>query len=185
MQVAQNAALAQTLSWSQCVRGWIHAHLGHVDDGIAELAEGIQASRRIMGWIAMPQFGAMMAEVLLLREQPDAAATWLGEALDFMDSHRDLCFGAEVYRLLAVCSIAQEQDRAAVEYLHRGLHLARSQQARTFELRAALTLAQVDPEQGKATLREALLEFPDPQPWHDIVEAVALSGMTGEHLAQR
>lgn len=81
----------------------------------------------------------------------------------------------EMYRLLGTCLLAQNQDGAAVEYLHRALHLARLQHARTFELRAAVTLAQCEPEEGRALVRQVLATFPDPQPWHDIVEAAALS----------
>ena len=55
------------MAWNHCVHGWAAAHLGQTAEGLAELESGIDASKKIMGEIAMPHFISMLAEVLILR----------------------------------------------------------------------------------------------------------------------
>src|SRR5256885_13083951 len=59
--------LAQTRAWHHCVHGWALAHTGRAADGLVELQTGIDDSMRIMGQVAMSQFHAMLAEVLIIR----------------------------------------------------------------------------------------------------------------------
>jgi hypothetical protein len=44
-----------------------------------------------------------------------------------------------------------------------------------FELRAALDLSAVEPAEGKAAVARALADFPEPEPWPEIVAARRLS----------
>ena len=83
-----------------------------------------------MGQVALPQFYAMMAEVLLLERNAPAAKEWIERAITLMNANRDLYYAAELHRLAARC----ENDRnAAVAHLTRALDIARSQQAKLFE----------------------------------------------------
>jgi predicted ATPase len=161
----------QTLAWNRCVRGWARAHTGEIDAGIAELSSAIEASKRIMGYIAWPQLNAMIAEALLLRDDVAAAEGWLQRAIAFADSHHDRYFSAELYRLSAQCAIRRGQDTAALDHLRQAIEVARSQGADTFALRAAIMLAHLQPERGRSALEAVLTGFPEPEPWPDIEEA--------------
>jgi hypothetical protein len=46
--------------------------------------------------------------------------------------------------------------------------VARSQGASTFELRAALNLAEHDLQEGRLALRSVLAAFPEPAPWPEL-----------------
>jgi DNA-binding winged helix-turn-helix (wHTH) protein/tetratricopeptide (TPR) repeat protein len=174
--VAREAGAVQTLAWNRCVRGWVLAHLGESDAGRDELAAGIDASYTIMGEVSVPQFGAMMAEVLLLRNDVDAAEEWLRRARHVGNANDDKYFTAEVHRLLATCLAARgDGDRARAE-LHAALDVSRSQGAMFFELRAALTLAGLDPANGCDALCAALARFPEPEPWPEVRAAQRIAG---------
>ncbi len=166
---ARESDSVQTLAWNRCVHGWGLAHDGRIEEGAAELLAGIDASTAIMGQVALPQFYAMMAEVLLLERNVEGARTWVQRATALMDANADLYFAAEVHRLAARCETGSRG--AAIAHLRRAIGVARSQGAKLFELRTALDLAGVEPTEGKAAVAVALTEFPEPEPWTEIMRA--------------
>lgn len=147
------------------------AHLGDLQAGVSELAAGIESSKAILGQIALPQFIAMMAEVLLLRNERSAAVEWLDSAIDVEMANDDRYFSAEIHRLSAVCLAAGKRSDAVTARLHKAIAVSRSQGARLFAMRAALTLAQYDPAEGCNALRSAWADFPEPEPWPEIEAA--------------
>jgi len=174
--IAREVGSVQTLAWNQCVHGWALARVGDWETGRSEVSAGIEASKPIMGQVALPQFIAMMAEVLLLKNDAAAAEAWLRQAIDFESSHDDLYFTAEVHRLSAVCLAARGDEEGAVAHLRHALEVSRSQGATFFELRAALILAEHDLEAAREALRAVLARFPEPEPWSEVNAARRLVG---------
>jgi predicted ATPase len=173
--VAQDADSVQTLAWNHTVHGWALAHLGRVEEGLAEMVQGIESSRAIMGHVAAPQFSAHMAEVLLLDGQVDEAAACLEGAINLMDANGDTYFAAELHRLTGRCLAASGEEPSALKHLRTALEVAKSQGAKLFELRAALALAEHNRREGCVPLTEALSAFPEPEPWPDVQAARALA----------
>jgi DNA-binding winged helix-turn-helix (wHTH) protein len=172
--VAVSAGSVQTLAWNRAIRGWAIAHQGDVETGITEMSQAIAASRRISGWVAMPQFSAMIVECLLLRNRVADARRWLDEAHAFMATHRDCYFSAEVHRLTGRCLIASGDPGAAACYMREAMTIARSQGAITFELRAAIDLAAQFPDEGRQALQRIIPAFPEPSSWPDLADAINL-----------
>ncbi len=56
------------------------------------------------------------------------------------------------------------------------IDLARSQRAKLFELRAALDLVEIDGDNGKSAVAAALIDFPEPEPWPEVVRARMVVG---------
>jgi predicted ATPase len=173
--IAQQSGSVQTLAWNRCVRGWALAHVGELDAGVSELAAGIEASKAIMGQVALPQFSVMMAEVLLLRKDVAAAEDWLTRAIDVENANEDRYFSAEVHRLSAVCRAARGQTDGARSELRKALAVSRAQGARFFELRAAMALTEHDRNEGLPVLCSVLEHFPEPEPWPEIQAAQRMS----------
>ena len=124
-----------------------------------------------MGQVALPQFYGMMAEVLLLESDLNGATDWVQRAISLMNADKDLYFAAELHRLAALCLRQEGKRSAAVEQLRIALNVARVQGAKLFELRAALDLAALEPVQGDAEVTEALTNFPEPEPWPELIRA--------------
>ena len=169
--IANESGSVQTLAWNQCVHGWALAHAGDVEEGRSELSAAIDVSKRIMGHIALPQFNVMMAEVLLLRGDLAAAEAWLREAREFTRSHDDRYFDAEVRRLLATCRAQRGELDEATAGLRDAIEVARAQSAATFELRAALSLAQLAPREGRKAVRSAVGRIQEPAGWPEVTAA--------------
>jgi predicted ATPase len=172
--IARESGSIQTMVWNQCVHGWALAHLGEPEKGERELAEAMDRSKAIMGQVAMPQFNAMMVEVLLLRGELAAAEARLDQALELERIQDDRYFSAEVHRLSALCHARRGRIEAARVRLHEAIEIARAQGASTFELRAALSLAEVAPEEGRERVRVALAAYPEPEPWPEVQAAQRL-----------
>ena len=172
---ARESDSVQTLAWNRCVHGWGAAHAGAIEEGRVELSDGIDASTAIMGQVALPQFYAMMAEVLLLESDVRAAIEWVDRAISLMNENADLYFAAEVYRLAGRCEREVNNIDAALAHLRRAIGLARLQGAKFFELRAALDLADLKTDE-RGVVAAALDGFPEPEPWPEVIRARAVIG---------
>jgi hypothetical protein len=172
--IARQSGSVQTLAWNGCVHGWAVGHVGNPTEGEAEIIAAVEASKGIMGHVALPQFSAMMAEVLLARSNLTAAEACLTQAMEFETSHDDRYFAAEVRRLSGVCLARQGRTEEARARLCEAREIARAQGATMFELRSSLSLADVTLREGREAARDVLARFPEPEPWPEIVAAQSL-----------
>jgi tetratricopeptide (TPR) repeat protein len=140
LALSAEQGLVQTGAWHRCVHGWALAHTGRAVDGLVELQAGIEDSVRIMGQVAMPQFHAMLADVLIIRGEQARALDEIQRILSVIESTRDSYHNAELHRLAAECHLALGEPEAAEAALNQAIETARAQGALTFELRAGIAL---------------------------------------------
>jgi predicted ATPase len=171
--VAARNGTVQTLAWNRCVHGWARAHQGDLAGGWQELAEGTSLSQSITGDIALPQFRAMMAEVLVLAGDLDEARGCLTQALTARDTQDDDYFAAEVHRLAACCDAPGPHGYTREAHLEAAFTIARRQGATFFALRAALT-SRLLFGGDSASVAAALAAISESEPWADITAARAL-----------
>jgi predicted ATPase len=101
----------------------------------------------------------MLAEVHGSLGQPEASLTALSEALALVETTGERYYEAELHRLtgeLLLQHAAPEVSRAEA-CLQQALDIARGQQAKSLELRAAVSLARLWQQQGKRQEAQALL----------------------------
>jgi predicted ATPase len=92
----------------------------------------------------------LLCPALLLRNEPEAALELIDHGLSIVSRNSERFFEAELYRLKARALLMRGAPNAEVEsLLDQALRTARSQQARSLELRAATDLARVWRDQGK------------------------------------
>ena len=104
----------------------------------------------------------LLAEAYGQAEQAEEGLRLLAEALAHVDTTGERCSAAEVYRLKGELLLRQAiPDEAQAETcLHQALDIARHQQAKARELRAALGLSRLWQRQGKrAEARQLLAEI--------------------------
>jgi predicted ATPase len=106
----------------------------------------------------MPNFCAMLAEVLILRGEFARALDEIQRMLTATEATRDRYFNAELHRLAAECHLALDERDEAEAALGRAIETARSQGALTFELRAATALARLCRDRDAATAARASLQ---------------------------
>ena len=113
--------------------------------------------------------------------QFDEAWRCINAAMSMMETTKERWFEADVTRIAGEVALkSSEPDVAkAEEYFHRALAIARQQQAKSWELRAAMSLARLWRDQGKPQQARELLAqvygwFTEGFDTRDLKEAKAL-----------
>ncbi len=111
----------------------------------------------------------------------DDARRYMAEAMNTMETNKEKWFEAEVNRIAGEVELrSPEPDTAKAEgYFERALTVARQQQAKSWELRAAISLARLCRDQGKPQQARELLApvygwFTEGFDTRDLKEAKAL-----------
>jgi predicted ATPase len=92
----------------------------------------------------------LLCPALLLRNESEAALEVIDHGLSIVSHNSERSFEAELYRLKAGALLMRgAPDAEAETLLDQALRTARSQQARSLELRAATDLARLWMNQGK------------------------------------
>jgi predicted ATPase len=158
-------ALARTQEFGQCValctvyRGWIRAMQGHSAEGIAELRQGISAWQATGAEIALPYYLTLLAQAYGQSGQTADGLRVLAEARAHIEHMEARVDEAEVSRLTGELLLRQadaDEPRAEACFQH-ALAVARRQQARSWELRAVVSLSRLWQRQGKCDAARDLL----------------------------
>jgi predicted ATPase len=133
------------------MRGWALAAQGQAEAGITQLTQGLAAYRATRQRIFLPYYHAMLAEIFGRLGQPGVGFDLLAEAQAMMEQSGEYRWKAELYRLQGELLRQQATPtcRRAEACFHRALVIAHQQQARSWELRAATSLARLWQQQGK------------------------------------
>jgi class 3 adenylate cyclase/predicted ATPase len=158
-RLAAEQDIAQWFAGGTILRGWAVAAQGQAAEGIVQIHQGLAAWRAAWAECLRPFWFALLAEAYAVGDDPTGGLHALAEALALIEKTGEWWYAAEIYRLkgecLLLCSQAQQGEAAAC--FQQALDIARRQQAKSWELRAALSLARLWRQQGKATdAREVL-----------------------------
>jgi len=107
----------------------------------------------------LPYWLAMLAEAYGRTGQVEAEMCVLAEALALVDTTEEHWWEAELHRLKGELLLALSTDNAAEAEpcFHQALAIARRQQAKSLELRAATSLSQLWQQHGKRAAAHQLL----------------------------
>jgi len=133
------------------LRGWALAYQGQAQEGIAQIKQGLTALRATGAELARPYWLALLTEAYGIMGQPEAGLTALAEALTLTETTGERWYEPEMYRLKGALLLQQNSDNQAEAEAcyHHALEIARTQQAKSFELRTATSLARLWRQQGK------------------------------------
>jgi class 3 adenylate cyclase/predicted ATPase len=141
------------------LHGWALAHQGQAQAGIEQINQGLTAYRTTGGEIGRPYLLALLAEAHGTLGQPEGGLKVLTEALALVDKTGERWYEPELYRLKGILLLQQNSDNQGEPEacFHHAIAIAQSQQAKSWELRAATSLARLWQQQGKrAEARELL-----------------------------
>jgi len=124
---------------------------GQAQEGIEQITQGLGAYRATGARTTQPYLLALLAEAYGTTGEPETGLTVVTEALTHADKNGERWYEPELYRLKGKLLLQQSSDnQAEAEFcFHHALDLARTQQAKSFELRVATNLAQLWQQQGK------------------------------------
>ena len=97
----------------------------------------------------MPHHTALLARACALAGQIEEALTLLDDALQIAERTGERWFVAELNRHKGQLLLSQGHTEAAEELYRKALNIAREQEAKLWELRAAMSLARLRRDQGR------------------------------------
>jgi adenylate cyclase len=182
--LATEYGLLQRLALGRALEGWAHAARGPENTRCTQILQGLDAYRATGAEVNRPYMLALLAEAYADAGHLVAGLQVVDEALVLVETMDGYFFHAELVRLRGV--LLQEVADGGMqvteppeESLHRALTLARRQQARALELRAAMSLSRLWQQHGKCDAARELLAplygwFTEGFDTVDLLEAKAL-----------
>ena len=157
--LAGEQGFAFFVAFGTVLRGWALAEQGQSEAGIRQMHEGMAACRSTGAEADRPYFLALAAEAYGRGSRYDEGLAMLEEALALVEQSEERYWEAEIHRLKGVLLLARsaEQQMEGEACWHTALAVARRQQAKSLELRAAMSLSRLWQRQGKGTEAHALL----------------------------
>jgi class 3 adenylate cyclase/predicted ATPase len=163
--VDELAALADekgTVLWKALAimnQGWLFALAGQAAHAVHNITSGLSAWQSTGARVWIPFYLSLVSEAYAAIGQFDDAWRCIGEATTAIQTTKEKWCEAEVHRVAGeIARLSPEPDAAKAEaYFERALEVARQQQAKSWELRAAMSMARLWRDQGKPQQARELL----------------------------
>jgi class 3 adenylate cyclase/predicted ATPase len=131
-------------------RGWALAEDGKLDEGIAEMRDGMAAFQATGAKMYMPFYLALIAQASAKIGEPEQGLVLLARALATVERTEERHWEAELYRLKGELTLQSKVQGAnspmkseVDECFRKAIDIARKQGAKSLELRATTSLARV------------------------------------------
>jgi len=139
-------------------RGWAKVKNGDVAEGMSLLRSGSTAYRATGAQGNLPYQIALLARACEIAGQIDEPLTLLDDAFQIAEKTGERWFAAELNRHKGQLLLRQGRAEAAEELYRKAMSIAAEQGAKLWELRAAVSLAQLRRDQGcRAEARDLLV----------------------------
>jgi predicted ATPase/class 3 adenylate cyclase len=140
------------------LHSWALAMQGQGEEEIAQVRQGIAAFRATGASVFVPYFYTWLADVAAHLGRVEDGLLALAEAHTLVEQQGERWWEAEVHRLRGVLLLRQKTSQEQAEaWLQRALDVARHQEAKSLELRAAMSLSRLWQQQGKRAEAYVLL----------------------------
>ena len=146
-------------AWGMMQRGCVMALTGKASEAAQTITSGVNAMRSTRTTMWMPLWLSYLARANAEIGQFDDARRCIGEAMAAMETAKERWYEAEVNRVAGeIALLLPEPDVAKAQAcFERALEIARKQQAKSWELRAAMSMARLWRDQGRRAQARDLL----------------------------
>jgi predicted ATPase len=157
--LAEEKGAAAWKAFAMMQKGWLLALTGEATDAAPMIASGLAAWQATGSTLWMPCYLSNLALACSELGQADAAARRIAEAIAAVATSKATWCEAEVQRIAGeIARRAPEPDPAKAQAcFEHALSVARAQQAKAWELRAATSLARLWSDQGRRGAARGLL----------------------------
>jgi predicted ATPase len=159
LALAAEHEFAQWVAQDMIFQGWALAEQGQATEGVARMRRGLAAWRETGAEVNRPFFLALLASGYQRTGQVAQGLSLVDEALVLVEATGERWCEAELHRLKGelLLSVAADQAPEAEACFQHALTIARSQHAKSWELRAAMSLSRLWGQQGKRDAARELL----------------------------
>jgi class 3 adenylate cyclase/predicted ATPase len=146
-------------SYAGIVKGWALAQLGHAEEGVALIREGLALAAASGSGLWRTYNLAQLAEACAKAGRIVEGLDAIAEAFDLVEQHGERWWEAEIHRLRG--ELLLKRDGATVaeaqSCFERAIAIARKQSAKSLELRATVSLARSLAKEGRREEARAML----------------------------
>ena len=155
LKICEEQRIAQWHVFALCASGWALGVSGESEKGLGQIARGVDGS----GLGALQHILlALQADAQLAIGQPEAALASVAAGLKAVEKMGGAPLEAELYRLRGEALLAGAGTPCEAEVaMQQAIDVARRQNAKSWELRAATSLARLRRQQGRPQEAVALL----------------------------
>jgi predicted ATPase len=172
--------------------GWTQIAHGQAEQAVIDISQGVADLRSQGARLGRSYHLALLADACAQAGRPEESVTILAEAQTFADANEEHIWQAEIHRLRGE-SLLQLDPMAvhdAESSFQKALEVAHRQQARSLELRAAMSLARLWIGQDKTAEAHELLAplyhgFTEGFQTHDLRQAKALLDQCSQMVSGR
>jgi class 3 adenylate cyclase/predicted ATPase len=149
--LSREQGFTQQLAAGMILRGWALAMQGQHEKGGAQLRQGLAARQAAGAEVGLGHSPALLAEAYGRIGRVGEGLSLLGEVLRRAQKVEERYHEAELYRLNGELLLARDtaHDAEAETNFQQALTVARRQQVKSLELRAAMSLARLWQQQGQ------------------------------------
>jgi len=181
--VAKEKGAAAWETYGMGHKGELFVLTGHSLEAISMITAGIAEMDAMGSTLWRPGFLSSLAAAHAHLGKFNDAWREIGDAITTMEATKERCHEAEVHRTAGEIALLEPKPNAtkAEAYFNRALDVARKQQAKSWELRSAMSVARLWRSQGKPQQARELLApvygwFTEGFDTRDLKEAKALLG---------
>lgn len=181
LAISEEHGYAFWVGWCRIMLGWVMAEDGQCEEAIREIREGLVDWRAQGSELGRSYFLTLLAETCAKAGRTEDGLSALAEAEEFARATQEAYWAPEILRTKSSLLLQQgpECRQDAELCLRQALERARSQDAKSLELRAAVSLARLWQQDGKCGQARELLAgiygwFSEGLDTHDLKTAKAL-----------
>jgi tetratricopeptide (TPR) repeat protein len=168
IEIADEHQIIQERAWITTSHGWGLVGIGKIDEGIAEIETSLAMRKRMNADLDLPYALTLLAEAYAARGDIARARDTLHDAIEVGNRNADLWAMADVYRSLGDLALRVEsgadqsniseldrkeeqsvRENAAEDLYLKAIEIAREQGAKSFELRASVSLGKLMERDGR------------------------------------
>jgi predicted ATPase len=138
-------------------RGWAMAERGQAHEGVAEIRRGLAKERSTGTELSQPHGLALLADACRIAGLVEEGLDAVERALAAAQGSDERMYEAEIHRLTGELLLQKDREADAEECFCRALEVAARQQAKSLELRAAMSLHRLWQRKGKLADARRLL----------------------------
>jgi len=184
MALCREFELPQEAEWSRSFRGYALHLQGRTLEGIEVLTDTLAKQKAISAGLVRSAFLALLADCLRSVGRFEEGMKAIAEGFAHAERTGEGGYVAELYRVRGELLLMSGDDETAEASLREALEYAKRQQAKSFELRAATSLAEKlklaqKPDEARATLAPILNWFTEGEGTADLIRARNLLSQIG------
>jgi predicted ATPase len=154
VSLTERQSIGYFLAEAMMFQGWCLTMLGQKEKGITQLMRGLAAHQELFH---LPTFLTLLADAYRDVQQPQNGLRQLAEAISVTDKTQNRYYEAEMHRVRGELFLSMHDHSAAEASFRKAIKVAQHQSAKTWELRAAMSLARLWRDQGKPQQARELL----------------------------